>query len=221
MTNIINMTKEQIIKIVQPRKMNKLKEWSISSRILKNIINEAIMGRISTGYKFNSVYDSRYDMFRIWNVKTQNVICTVKPLVYDSTNNTRRTIIRYRHNSVYAPTMAMFNGLEIKKDKKIVIAIPSTKLGIHRGNSQYALSGIVADGESLLNKRIIIFEDKLSNKLNNYTIQESGTLYTYSTTNSSNDDDNDWYSSLYNNLERIERERRERIERQQHNNNVR
>jgi len=177
---------KKLFKLIQPRKMNKLKEWSISSRILRGIIDNAIHERVSEGYKFRSVYDSRYSMFRIWNVKTQNVVCTVKPNIYNKNGKELNAIIRYRPNSVYAPMMSALNGIVVDSKSKYsqprkIISIPSTRLGTHRGNSTRALEGLVADKDKLLASRLRMVSLKIleeNNNVFNNILKEYNEMYT-------------------------------------------
>ncbi len=113
---------------LMPRKMSKVKEWSISARALKRVIMFAMNERQRYDYKFNARYDNRFRIFRIWNASTENVVATVKMVGRD------KVVIRYRVNSYYASVMESMNGLTTERGKK-VIAIPSTNLAIHRGRT--------------------------------------------------------------------------------------
>ncbi len=126
------MEEEKIPNVI-PRKMNKLREWSISARALKNVINSALRQRCRYDYKFNAVWDDRYRVMRIWNVKTSNVICTIK-----RGNSSNDIFIRYRNASIYRPVMAELNGR--KYDRCKIISMPSENLRLHRGNSERATS---------------------------------------------------------------------------------
>lgn len=136
-----------------PRKMTKAKEWSISSRALKHVIESAIHGRDRYVYKFESIYDNRFRIFRIWNKATQNVVCTVK-IIGD------KIFIRYRENSYYASTITGYN--EWKKDKCIVI--PSTNLAINRGRAESSTRHASTSIEAQIGFRRAMYEQKQSNK---------------------------------------------------------
>lgn len=110
-----------------PKNYNKMKNWSISARALKNVIQANIDGRNRYDYKFQSYYDSRYNISRVWNCVTNNVVCSIKRV-----NN--KVIIRYREKSFYSPIMSDFNGSKIGRNK--IIAIPSENLGLHRNSSR-------------------------------------------------------------------------------------
>lgn len=153
-TSRVNQEPEKEVNLM-PKKMNKLKEWSISARALKRVIAFASTNRCRYDYKFSSIYDEHYKLYRIWNVKTKNVICTVKPM-------NRKIFIRYRQKSVYSPLMSDLDKTEVKNFK--FIAIPSDRLAIRRGNSANALCYCSASKEAQLGLRKSMYKEAMSAK---------------------------------------------------------
>lgn len=111
-----------------PKNYNKMKDWSISARALKNVIQATIEGRSRYDYKFQSYYDTQYNISRVWNCVTNNVVCTIKVVG-------NKVIMRYREKSFYYPIMADFSGV-VDKNRRKIVAIPSTNLGLHRNSSR-------------------------------------------------------------------------------------
>lgn len=132
---------------VMPKKMNKLKEWSISARALKSVIYYILSHRRSRyDYKFNSVYDGKYNLYRIWNIATKNVVCTIRINV--SHNGVTQAFIRYREASHYAP---VFSSLNLQKIE--IHIIPSKNLGLHRGSETVGIGRASASKEAQLGFR--------------------------------------------------------------------
>jgi len=140
---------------LMPRKMSKIKEWSISARALKRVIAAACIGRTRYDYKFQSVYDERFRIYRIWNGVTQNVVATVKP---SDRRRNGKTIIRYRANSHYACAIA-----SMAEDKNLVV-VPSTNLHVHRGRPEYGTNQTSKSKEAQLGFRRSAYELAMLNK---------------------------------------------------------
>lgn len=140
---------------VMPKKMSRLKDWSISARALKRVITQAMDMHPRYDYKFNAVYDQRYDLYRIWNGATNNVVCTVK-------HAGGKIILRYRENSYYASPMSEFNGMKVRR--RTVVAIPSTNLHMHRGNSSYATTTTSSSREAQEGFRRSCYLNSIHNK---------------------------------------------------------
>lgn len=134
---------------VMPRKMNVIKEWSISARALRRVIQHACRDDSRYDYKFSAVWDDRYKMFKIWNVKTNNIICTIK-----KTND--KIVIRYRQNSYYSSVMSTLENKNIK-----IVTIASDKLSIHRGNSGRATRNCSDTAESQLALRMAMYQEAM------------------------------------------------------------
>jgi len=145
---------------LMPRKMSKAKEWSISARALKRVIESAITERARYDYKFQCVYDERFRIYRIWNGVTQNVVATVK-------NTQNGAVIRYRENSHYACAIADMNGKEVpagyRRNGKIM-AVPSSNLRIHRGRAEYGTNQTSKSKDAQLGFRRSAYELALRNR---------------------------------------------------------
>lgn len=113
--------KEETPHNVFPKKKNKLKDWSISARSLKIVIEKCLNDSSIRCYKFVSTYDSRLNITKIWNTKSNNIICTVKHIGNDF-------YIRYRYNSYYRNVIE-----DIKREGIKIHIVKSNNLGSHRG----------------------------------------------------------------------------------------
>ena len=138
---------------VMPKHMNKLKEWSISARALRTLINYVVSRQEDRyEYKFNARYEPRYNIWNIWNYSTRNIICTLK-FVGD------RIIIRYRHNSYYAPVLQEYNKEKMTRGRRLlkVTALPSVNLHLHRGDSGNGIGRASSSKESQLGYRMKMY----------------------------------------------------------------
>lgn len=140
---------------LMPRKMSRVKEWSISARALKRVIAAACTGRVRYDYKFQAVYDERFRIYRIWNGVTRNVVATVK--LGDRRGNSK-TVIRYRPNSYYACAIASM------ADEKNLVVVPSTNLHVNRGRSEYGTNQTSKSKEAQLGFRRSAYELALRNR---------------------------------------------------------
>lgn len=141
---------------LMPHKMNKLKEWSISARALRRVIVHTCEDRERYDYKFGSTYDPTYNIYRIWNIKTNNVVCTVKQAG-------DKVFIRYRQNSHYSPVITNLSGVEI--NHRILRTLPSERLGIHRGVSEHATRLLSATKEAQLSLRGAMYQEATLEKI--------------------------------------------------------
>lgn len=148
-----NVKKPKEITNFLPKRNTKLREWSISCRTLKTLLADVARTYAYHDdiilYKFKAIYDSKYKLFRVWNVKTNNVICTVKAV-------SGKYIIRYRANSHYALMLRHLDNINGNRSIKV---IESTNLGLHRGEL-YDIEYVKEDME----KSLIRFRKSRLNK---------------------------------------------------------
>ncbi len=150
-----NVKKPKEITNFLPKHNTKLKEWSISCRTLKTLLADVARNYGYHDdiilYKFKAIYDSKYKLFRVWNVKTNNVICTVKAV-------SGKYIIRYRAASHYALMLRYLDNINGNRSIKV---IESTNLGLHRGEL-YDIEELKEDMETSL---ISFRKSRLNKKL--------------------------------------------------------
>lgn len=103
--------------------MNKRDDWELSQHSLRELLYHLPIDDTTNSqedrafyYKFGAAYKADKKMWFIYNLKTDNVIGTVRK-AYD------RVLIRYRDVSVYSPILSRY------RYKSETITIPSTTLG--------------------------------------------------------------------------------------------
>lgn len=90
--------------------MNKRDDWYKSTHALRETLRSIPAWRsqgghtpaMSANYKFGLAYHNQKQLWSIYNLKTDNIIATVR-------RTDSRVVIRYRKNSVYSPILCRYN----------------------------------------------------------------------------------------------------------------